>query len=787
MSTSKKKLLVFYNIIIWCASFLAQTKVIPYQELPTSSGAATGSGIYFGASMNQSVITVNFEGPADRWIALGLGSAMYTTDVFIYSNGQPGSTFTTAWKDFYNTSHNGSGVTLDASQDWTIVSTNTIASQRTVTATRSLTTGDVNDIAVSYSASALSLVWAKGASTDYTIAYHGSVNRAHGISLPWLSTPTASFSSLTTSICQGSSVTFSNLSTGGQTSYNWSFASGNPAISTATNPVITYASPGSYSVHLTSTNALGTSTFSQVNYITVTPTISASTSIFLSSGTNPACSGSPVTFSASAVNGGVSPSYQWKINGINTGANSPAFSTSALGSGASITCVVTSNATCPNPLSPISAAISMTINSSAPASVTTSLISGINPMCNGSFAAFQAAVANGGPAPVYQWQVNGLNVGTTSATYTSNTITNGAIVTCNITSNAICVSSNTATSSGITMTVSSSLTPSIGVTMVTGNNPLCSGASASFSASTLNIGLSPTYQWQINGISLGINSPSFNPGAFNTNSIVTCIVISGLSCASPTSAASVPITVTVNPTPPQPSISPSGTIELCAGASAVLISSSALGTLWSSGQSSQTVLINTPGSYSVTQTSNGCISLPSAITHVYVFSTPTVALDPIGPFCADGPQILISGLPAGGTLSGTGLSGNLFTPSLAIPGQNNFVTYTYSQPVSNLTTCSDTAAINIVVLACTRISKDKKETDLIFIYPNPGSGEFKVDCSTHKITKITINDLSGRVVLLSSPEASTFSFSLENQPAGVYIAEILLGQSIFRSRIHKID
>ncbi|HYG51533.1 MAG TPA: choice-of-anchor J domain-containing protein, partial [Flavobacteriales bacterium] len=51
--------------------------------------------------------------------------------------------------------------------------------------------------------------------------------------------PIADFSASPTSICVGDAVTFTN-STTGATSYNWSFAGGTPASSTAANPMVTY-------------------------------------------------------------------------------------------------------------------------------------------------------------------------------------------------------------------------------------------------------------------------------------------------------------------------------------------------------------------------------------------------------------------------------------------------------------------------------------------------------------------------------------------------------------------
>ncbi len=81
--------------------------------------------------------------------------------------------------------------------------------------------------------------------------------------------PVASFTPSSTTICVGQSVTYTNTSSGIPTSYSWTFAGGTPSTSTATNPTITYNTVGTFQVDLTATNASGSNTLSQPNYITV--------------------------------------------------------------------------------------------------------------------------------------------------------------------------------------------------------------------------------------------------------------------------------------------------------------------------------------------------------------------------------------------------------------------------------------------------------------------------------------------------------------------------------------
>jgi len=81
--------------------------------------------------------------------------------------------------------------------------------------------------------------------------------------------PVADFTASKTVVKEGESVSFTDLSTGGITAWNWTFDGGNPATSTLQNPVVKYPVAGKYKVSLTSANANGTSTKTVDGYITV--------------------------------------------------------------------------------------------------------------------------------------------------------------------------------------------------------------------------------------------------------------------------------------------------------------------------------------------------------------------------------------------------------------------------------------------------------------------------------------------------------------------------------------
>ncbi len=81
--------------------------------------------------------------------------------------------------------------------------------------------------------------------------------------------PAANFTTTTTTITVGSSVTFNNTSLNA-TSYQWLFPGGDPNTSTEENPTVTYNVAGVFSVTLTAANTAGNdNTITLSQYITV--------------------------------------------------------------------------------------------------------------------------------------------------------------------------------------------------------------------------------------------------------------------------------------------------------------------------------------------------------------------------------------------------------------------------------------------------------------------------------------------------------------------------------------
>lgn len=82
----------------------------------------------------------------------------------------------------------------------------------------------------------------------------------------------AGFSTTTTTICQGRTIQFSDLSAAGTNSWNWTFPGGTPSSSTAQNPVVTYNTTGTYSATLTAGDGTNTDSYTSGVIISITST-----------------------------------------------------------------------------------------------------------------------------------------------------------------------------------------------------------------------------------------------------------------------------------------------------------------------------------------------------------------------------------------------------------------------------------------------------------------------------------------------------------------------------------
>ena len=353
--------------------------------------------------------------------------------------------------------------------------------------------------------------------------------------------PVADFSANKTTGCNSDTVLFTDVSTNNPTSWSWSFTPStvtfiNGTSATSQNPEVVFNSSGTYLVSLNASNSVGSDSEVKASYISISPTVVPTVGL-TSFATMPICAGDNISFTANATNEGTSPNYQWKVNGVNAGTNSSTFSTTTLANNDVVSIELQSSLPCSGNV--FSASMSVTVDSVVTPSV--SVTASATSICSGTNVTFTATPVNGG-TPSYQWKVNGLNVSGSGSIYSSSTLSNGDQVSVEMTSTKNCVTAATVTSNVVSMNVSSAVAPS--VTINSNDTVVCAGSSSTFTASALNAGSSPSFQWKVNGVNAGTNSSSFT-GTLINNDVVSVILTSSLSCASRTTANSNTKTVSV--------------------------------------------------------------------------------------------------------------------------------------------------------------------------------------------------------------------------------------------------
>ena len=110
----------------------------------------------------------------------------------------------------------------------------------------------------------------------------------------------------------------------------------------------------------TFTNIIATHTISVSYTAQVTPSMLA-----IAASANNVCNGTSITFTATPVNSGSSPTYQWKLNGNNIGTNATIFTISSLQNNDVISCVMTANNSCQTTATATSNSIIATIKSTS--------------------------------------------------------------------------------------------------------------------------------------------------------------------------------------------------------------------------------------------------------------------------------------------------------------------------------------------------------------------------------------------------------------------------------------
>lgn len=228
--------------------------------------------------------------------------------------------------------------------------------------------------------------------------------------------------------------------------------------------------------------------------------------------------------------------------------------------------------------------------------------------------------------------------------------------------------------------------------------------------------------------------------------------------------------VTVNALPNISAIN--GTV--CLGNSFTIIPTGAVNYTYSSG--SDVVSPTANEDYTITGTdSNGCEN--TAICSVTVVPLPIVSVSSLkNTVCVNGAGVALIGSPAGGVYSGANVTFSVFTP--ASIGTFTAV-YSYTDAITG---CENSASTLIVVNPCVGLNENTILSNLI-VYPNPTENKINVELNNSLEKKITVLDITGKVVYETKTWSSVETIDLANLSNGVYILQV---QSETESKMLKI-
>ncbi len=229
-----------------------------------------------------------------------------------------------------------------------------------------------------------------------------------------------------------------------------------------------------------------------------------------------------VTFTASPINGGSSPVYQWYVNGTPYTAVGNIYSYVPI-DGDVVTVMLTSNGTCAIP-DTASMSVRMTVSPLEMPSVHVTADPG-DIICQGSPVTLNATTLFSGYTPTITWLKNSHNVGS-GLTYSYSPV-NGDVIVVEMASTFPCRITTDVFSNTNTMMVDPSVIPIVSIAANPGTT-VAPGENVTFTATIAHGGSAPTYQWMVNGINVpGATTSMFTSSTLSNNDSVTCEVVGG--------------------------------------------------------------------------------------------------------------------------------------------------------------------------------------------------------------------------------------------------------------------
>ncbi len=457
--------------------------------------------------------------------------------------------------------------------------------------------------------------------------------------------PVANFTADQTTIPEGGTVNFTDLSENEPTSYAWTFDGGTPASATTPNPSVTYNTAGTYDVTLYVQNTQGNDTKTETAYITVTEP--APTADFTAN-PNPSCDG-VVQFTDASTG---ATSWEWNFGDGNTSTEQNPEHTYA------------ADGTYTVDLTATNAGGSDTHNISVTVEMPNASIDAVDPMCvNASSVTLTAATAGG------TWSGDGVSGNTfdpSVAGYGDHIISYEVTI-------GTCTDADQ-------ITIHVDGMPDATITTVA--DQCENGTPVALSAATTG------GTW----IGTGISANSFDPTIGEGDYTVSYEVSLG------TCTATDDISIHVDALP-NASIDPVG--PFCTGDAAVTLNAATAGGTWSgngvTGNSFDPVAAGI-GTHTVSyEVSNGGCTVTAQID-ILVSDSFDATINAVDPLCENSDPIALTAATAGGTWSGSGVTGDQFNPATAGAG---FHLVSYDVGTGS---CADSDNILISVQALPEVS-----------------------------------------------------------------------------------
>ena len=234
----------------------------------------------------------------------------------------------------------------------------------------------------------------------------------------------------------------------------------------------------------------------KVTFNPLPPTPIPSVSISSNTSSDTVCTGLPTTYTATVTGGGTYLSYQWFVNGVSVAPGTGNSYTFTPVNGDSIYCVVTTVNSCSSPSVANSNIAHIAVSSIIPSISISANPAGLICLTDGSFVTFSSSSISGGSSPVYQWIINGSNVGVSAPGYTYLPV-NADSVRCVLTSSESCASPSVVSSNMLIMTVDTIVTPAI---TLSGASAAAIGSTVTITATVANAGSSYLIYWMNHGI-----------------------------------------------------------------------------------------------------------------------------------------------------------------------------------------------------------------------------------------------------------------------------------------------